>query len=193
METLWLNISSAPLLKERWTKCVFVHNCNCIELRNDYNGIAGSSWFHRESNFHAKALKKYFLCQIKCLNIFMLHFPKENKALCNDSRFFQDYSVFSFSVNSVNFGSINYIIVLILRVAWGCCYPWGRWIGWLYVPGGGGHPPPGNQWWSLVPLGGEQYHSSLRLKGTMTHSPLLESIKTNIFCMNEVGKMLQGK
>ena len=35
----------------------------------------------------------------------------------------------------------------------------------------------GNQWWprlrlspSLVPLGGEQYHSSLRLKGTMTHS-----------------------
>ena len=28
---------------------------------------------------------------------------------------------------------IIFNIILIFMVGWGCCYPWGRWIGWWYV------------------------------------------------------------
>ena len=70
------------------------------------------------------------------VDIFMLYFPKENKAYSFES-------LVCFSVNFRHFHkSISYIIVLILRVGWGCCYPWGRWIGWWYVLGGGVTPPP---------------------------------------------------
>ena len=97
------------------------------------------SIFH---NFQVSNILKNFP-QIQ--EFFMLYFPKENKTFSFPRRFF--LVCFSFRHFRYFQQSTSYIIVLILRMGWGCCYPWGRWIVWWYhmwsppPPGCTPHPP----------------------------------------------------